>query len=273
MERILIIENDINLIKEYDEFFKNDKNIEIVGKTYNGKEAIDFIESKKEFDVIILDLVLPVIDGFEILEYLKKHNINKRVIITSSFKSNEVIKKTYNYDVDYFILKPFNFDSIKEKIDGFNNFSKYNTMIKLKNKLHDLGMPSSIRGYYYVSEALKWMEVAKTGTAEQRKKWNKQGFNLYAHNYGSADIYVDENRKYDEVVRVLIKTHGLIGQYIRGEVKFGTNKDLYNLIERNFITKAKLKKVLKIYNECLIRGTSETVYNNMESDIPIIIWE
>ncbi len=121
--------------------------------------------------------------------------------------------------------------------------------------------------YFYVSEALKWMEVAKTGTAQDRREWKKKRYNLYAHNYGSADIYVDENKKYDEIVRVLIKTHGLIGQYIRGEVKFSTNKELYSLIERKLITKQKLRNILVIFNECLIRASSEEVYEHVKEEV------
>ena len=96
--------------------------------------------------------------------------------------------------------------------------------------------------YFYISEALKWMDVAKAGNTKERRKWKKKGYDLYAHNYGSSDIYRDENENYDEVVRLLIRTHGLIGQYIRGEVKFIHNKDLYSLIERKLITKEELKK-------------------------------
>ena len=120
---------------------------------------------------------------------------------------------------------------------------------------------------YYVSEALKWMDVAKTGTAEERKAWRQKGYKLYAHNYGSADIYVEDNKRYNEVVRVLVRTHGLIGQYIRGEVKFSTNKELYGLIERKLISKDKLEKVLLLYNECLIKATSLVVYDKVKDEI------
>ena len=154
MAKILIIDNDLKLVEKYDEFFRDEKSIEIVGKTYNGKEAIEFIESNTDFDLIILELVLPIIDGFEVLDYLEEHNIKKKVIITSSFKSKEVIKKIYDYDVEYFLFKPFNLNRVKNVIQGFKSFNKYDVMVNLKNKLHDLGMPSSILGYYYVRDAI-----------------------------------------------------------------------------------------------------------------------
>ncbi|MBQ4031660.1 MAG: class I SAM-dependent methyltransferase [Bacilli bacterium] len=125
--------------------------------------------------------------------------------------------------------------------------------------------------YHYVSEALKWMDVAKVGTAKERKKWKKKGYDLYAHNYGSSDIYRDDNENYDEIVRILVRTHGLIGQYIRGEVKFSHNKDLYSLIERKLITKQELKKVLELYNECLISATSKEIYDRIKEEIKLSI--
>ena len=125
--------------------------------------------------------------------------------------------------------------------------------------------------YFYVSESLKWMDVAKGGNSKERKKWKQKGYDLYAHNYGSADIYRDENKNYDEVVRILVKTHGLIGQYIRGEVKFANNKDLYTLIERKLITKEKLKEVLLLLNECLISAVSQEIYDRIKDEVLLSI--
>lgn len=121
--------------------------------------------------------------------------------------------------------------------------------------------------YYYVSETLKWMDVAKTGNSKERKQWKKKGYDLYAHNYGSSDIYKEDNKDYDEVIRILIKTHGLIGQYIRGEVKFNLNKELYTLIEKKLITKKELQKVLIILNECLIGAVSLKLYERVKDEI------
>ena len=125
--------------------------------------------------------------------------------------------------------------------------------------------------YYYVSEALKWMDVAKAGNSKERRQWKKKGYDLYAHNYGSSDIYKNSNPQYDEIIRILIRTHGLIGQYIRGEVKLSLNKEIYSLIERKLITKEELKKVLIIYNECLISAASKEVYKRVKEEVNLTI--
>ena len=121
--------------------------------------------------------------------------------------------------------------------------------------------------YYYVSEVLKWMDVSKTGSKEDRRRWKKLGYDLYIHNIASAMIYKNEVKDYDEVVYILIKTHGLIGQYIRGETNLTSNSELYQLIQKRLITPKLLEEVLIVLNECIIRSVDERVYERIQREI------
>ena len=121
--------------------------------------------------------------------------------------------------------------------------------------------------YYYVSETLKWMDVSKTGSKEDRRRWKKLGYDLYIHNIASSMIYKEEVKNYDEVVFILIKTHGLIGQYIRGETNLTSNRELYGLIEKKFISAKELEEVLLTLNECIIRSVDEKVYERIHEEI------
>ncbi len=132
-------------------------------------------------------------------------------------------------------------------------------ILKLKNVNKDI--------YYYVCETLKWMDVSKCGSASDRKKWKKQGYNLYVHNIASANIYKDEIKDYDEVIYVLIKTHGLIGQYIRGETNLSSNKELYLLIDKHLINKDLLRDVLLVLNECILKSISDSIYEKIKDKI------
>ena len=155
-KKILLIEESEKIISEYEEFFKNDKSIQIVGKTYDGEKGIELIKSL-DCDVIILELVLPVMDGFDVLDYLKDNNIDKKVIVTSSVKTNEITKRVNKYKVDYFLLKPYSVSKIKKVIDEFEDHEEdedNELLVSIKNKLHDNGMQSSSKGYYYVRDAI-----------------------------------------------------------------------------------------------------------------------
>lgn len=125
--------------------------------------------------------------------------------------------------------------------------------------------------YYYVRETLKWSDVSKCGSKEDIKSWKELGFSLSVHNIASSEIYVKDNKDYDEVVRVLIKTHGLIGQYIRGEINLDENQELYLLIEKNLISKDLLREVLIVLNECVVGGVSKELYTKLKDDINNVI--
>lgn len=125
--------------------------------------------------------------------------------------------------------------------------------------------------YFYVRETLRWMDVAKGGDSKTRKLWKQKGYDLFVHNIGSSEIYKDDNKDYNEVVRVLIKTHGLIGQYLRGENRLDENIELYELISKNLISKEDLKEVLIVLNECVVAASSKEVYEKIKDDINEVI--
>lgn len=121
--------------------------------------------------------------------------------------------------------------------------------------------------YDYICETLKWSDVAKVGSKVDRNKWLNKGYDLFVHNIGSSQIYAEESENYDEVIRVLIKTHGLIGQHIRGEVNLSKNKELYELIEKGLITKEKLKSTLVLLNKCVVGAVSLILYDKIKDEI------
>lgn len=164
----------------------------------------------------------------------------------------ETKEKNYNYE---------HLDSIKS--------NKSNLVYKYIMKCLDIleKEKTSKEVYYYVSETLKWSDVSKCGNVADRKKWKEQGFSLNVHNIASSEIYVLDNKDYDEVIRVLINTHGLIGQYIRGEINLSSNKELYKLIEKKLISKDLLKEVLIVLNKCIISAVNEKIYNNIEKEV------
>lgn len=122
-----------------------------------------------------------------------------------------------------------------------------------------------------IAEVLIWSEVSKTGTKEEISKWKAKGYNLFIHNIASAEIYKDNTSKFNLKVYVLIKTHGLIGQYIKGEVALNTNKELYSLIENSLLKKEELREILLILNECIIKEVSESLYDSIKDKIYNVI--
>lgn len=118
-----------------------------------------------------------------------------------------------------------------------------------------------------ISEVILWNDIAKVGDSKERKIWKVKGYNLHTHNEGSSDIYKENTKKYNHIIYILIKTHGLIGQYIQGEVTLKSNIELYSLIKENYIQKEELKEILLILNECIVKEVSEKLYERIREDI------
>lgn len=167
MEKInlLVIDDNKELIKLIKEYFKETSSIDIVLTAKDGVEGIEKIKNNiDKFNLILLDLIMPNKDGLEVLKYIKDEKIDKRVIVLTSYNAQDMIRKVAELGADYFILKPFELDSLQEKIiEVSNNCSLTSESINLYNNslqisitkaLHELGVPSHIKGYQYIREGV-----------------------------------------------------------------------------------------------------------------------
>lgn len=121
--------------------------------------------------------------------------------------------------------------------------------------------------YWQLSVVLSYCEAAKGGTAEQRKNWLKKGYNLMAHNEGSAYIFWEDYLGYDKpLLFSLIKTHGLIGQYLRGETRLSASSELVETI-RSYYDDKPAKELLYILNECIIAAVSDELWLKVKHNV------
>lgn len=162
MIRVLMIDDNVKLIEAVKEYFKNNEKIQIVDEAYDGLEGFNKIIGNNNYDIILLDLIMPKKDGLYVLEQLKQNNINKKIIVETSYNASEVIREVAEYGVNYFILKPFDLDDLEVKImDTFKkkeeksiDFYNSNLQVSISKILHDLGIPSHIKGYQFLRDAV-----------------------------------------------------------------------------------------------------------------------
>ncbi len=162
--RLLMIDDNIQLIGAVKEYFQNNKEIELVLEAHDGKEGIEVIENEREnYDFIVLDLIMPVKDGIYVLEEMQKRGIQKNVIVATSYNAMDVIRQVSEYGVNYYILKPFDLEDLERKILDLSHRDYSNTSIDLQYNnlqvsitkiLHELGIPSHIKGYQYIREGI-----------------------------------------------------------------------------------------------------------------------
>ena len=174
MEKVfnLLLANDntdeSNLISDK---FTNDECISKIDIISNGKDAASLIE-QNDYDLVILDLVLQEIDGFELIETIKNKNPSTKIIVMSSLSSDAFIKKVTSLGVNYFMLKPVTAEILKkrsiellnEKLDTkavvkSNKNSSFEFNREIEEKITDIfitvGIPAHIKGYQFLREAIK----------------------------------------------------------------------------------------------------------------------
>ena len=161
--KLLVIDDNIKLTDAIKEYFKNNEKIEISLTAKDGEEGYELIKNKQdEYDLILLDLIMPKKDGLYVLSSMHNDNIDKDVIVERSYNAADTIRTVSEYGVNYYLLKPFDFSDLEKRILETKN-KKDNQSIDLYHNniqmsitkiLHELGIPSHIKGYQYIREGI-----------------------------------------------------------------------------------------------------------------------
>ncbi|MDX1950443.1 MAG: response regulator transcription factor [Rickettsiales bacterium] len=127
--RILLIEDDISTAKSIELALATEGIVcDIAG---NGEEGLDFARMY-EYDIIILDMMLPDVDGFEVLRRLRRANIKTPVMILSGLTGSDSKVKGLGIGADDYVTKPFNRGELIARIQAIVRRSKGNSTSKLK---------------------------------------------------------------------------------------------------------------------------------------------
>ena len=119
-KKTILVEDDSSIIRNFvKRIFTETYN---VGSAENGEEAINIIKANKDNDfieAILLDLNMPKVDGFAVLDYMKENDLLKKmpVSIISGDSSKDTIDRAFTYQIVDMLEKPFNDQSIKMVIE------------------------------------------------------------------------------------------------------------------------------------------------------------
>ena len=218
--RLLVIDDNKDLVEMLKEYFKKVANIEVTLEAKDGKEGILLIDQKQnDYDIILLDIVMPNKDGLNVLEHIYNNHIDKQVIVVTSYSTQDVIRKVAALGASYFILKPFELADLEEKIntlreanhkgatlDLFHN----NLQISITRTLHELGVPSHIKGYQYIREGISLIYQKPDLIGGITK-----------------ELYPEIAKKYDSTV-------SLVERAIRHAIEVSWNRGNWDLMEEIF---------------------------------------
>ncbi|AYC29534.1 sporulation transcription factor Spo0A [Paenisporosarcina cavernae] len=177
--RVFIADDNKELVNTLEAYLNNQDTIEVIGTANNGKTCLAQIQEEKP-DVLLLDIIMPHLDGIAVLEQLKQQPDLKDlpVIMLTAFGQEDVMKSAVEYGASYFMLKPFEFDQLVMKIiqisgneqlkttrnsvlQPYANAPKSQKVIDttITAVIKEIGVPAHIKGYSYLREAIHMVYV------------------------------------------------------------------------------------------------------------------
>lgn len=161
MIKLIIADGNDKSLNSIAKNLKTQSDIEIIGLAKNGDEVLTLIKENKP-DVILLDIILPKLDGFQILKHIKEiYQSSIKTIVMSGFANDDSIREASHLGASYFYVKPVNNDDVISKIRDLYHASRQGKgqYEKLENRIAEitqkLGVPPHIKGYTYIREAIK----------------------------------------------------------------------------------------------------------------------
>jgi len=116
MIKILIID-DTRSVHMFVKKLLSQGHVDQVTSVYNGQEALDLLKSNTDFDLIFLDWNMPIMEGPETLQNIRKMGIQIPVVMMTTLSSEENINKMLELGVSEYMIKPFTVDILFQKIE------------------------------------------------------------------------------------------------------------------------------------------------------------
>ena len=138
MYKVLIVEDDPMVAMINEQYIKRNKNFEVVGKCNDGLSALDFLENNT-VDILILDVFMPKMDGFETLRQIRNKQITVDAIMVTAANERESLEEALHLGIVDYLVKPFTFERFQmalEKYIAQNNALKDIETLNQKNIDH-----------------------------------------------------------------------------------------------------------------------------------------
>ena len=118
MYKVLIVEDDPMVAMINEQYISKNKQFSVVGKCKDGKSALEFLE-KQEADLVVLDVFMPQMDGFETLRQMRKKQISVDVIMVTAANDRESLEEALHLGIIDYLVKPFTFERFRIALEKF----------------------------------------------------------------------------------------------------------------------------------------------------------
>lgn len=172
---IAIADDNARMVELLDRIVSSDNELEVVGKAGNGEELIEIIREKQP-DVVLLDIIMPKLDGLTVMDRVNHEPDLKKpaFIVISAVSQEKTTEDAFELGADYYILKPFDNETVVNRIkrvrarnqrsitksrkltayESKKEYMEHNLETDVTNIIHEVGVPAHIKGYQYLRDAI-----------------------------------------------------------------------------------------------------------------------
>lgn len=175
MVKIAIADDNEKMLNIMGKVLAEQNDFEVVGMATNGLEIINIIKDKQP-DIVLLDIIMPQIDGLTVMEKVKTDkDVTKEptFIVISAVGRESVTEDAFNMGATYYIMKPFDNQMLINRIryvksnkklldnkraalvtDNSEAVSDRSLEADITEIIHDIGIPAHIKGYQYLRDSI-----------------------------------------------------------------------------------------------------------------------
>lgn len=162
---VLIADDNRQLTDKTADYLKQQSYIGEVYKAYDGEVAWEMVQQVKP-DVLILDIIMPKLDGMGVLKRINGAGLNNITTVCISVSgSDRTMETVMNMGAQHFLIKPQTPEAVSDVIRALTDnveavqtntqtLKNYDLETIVTSVIHDLGVPAHIKGYHYIRTAI-----------------------------------------------------------------------------------------------------------------------
>jgi two-component system response regulator (stage 0 sporulation protein A) len=173
--RVMLADDNREFTGLLAEYINAQEDMEVIGRAHDGQEVVRMLEQMENApDILILDIIMPHLDGIGVLECVREMNLQPqpKIIMLTAFGQESITQKAVQLGASYYILKPFDLEALVARIRQLIGHAAQNQVsgksgvvplapskgknidVNISSIIHEVGVPAHIKGYQYLRDAI-----------------------------------------------------------------------------------------------------------------------
>lgn len=159
--RVFIVDDSPDVVSLISSVVSMQSNMYVIDTASNGEEAYQKIRVLGKIDILFTDLIMPRLDGFNLLKRLKEKSdlIINHIVTVSAMVNDKILNSVSSLGGEMFLIKPLSTSSLNDSLRTLSsmplpnvegNATENDIEKRITNLLHEVGIPAHIKGYSYL---------------------------------------------------------------------------------------------------------------------------